>query len=225
MNGIRMMKAVLGFSSFVALLAGVMVIPCCTFIETSRVIKQETTRCNNNWAILKKANRAFQQNDYNQATDIYEQLRHSEDELIRRGAMYGLACTRLVLAENADEYKDALILWNSWTRMISVEMKDEDPRMINPFIQGIFLQIINREKFEGVSQSKENLGFFGLVQSREQEIQYLRDKLKSLESENSILKQQNEMMGKEIQILKDQIASFEAIDQKMQEKKKEMSSP
>jgi hypothetical protein len=225
MNGMRMMKSVLSISAVMAVFTGVMTVQCCTFIQTRRVITQETKKCHDDFAALERADKAFQKKNYRKAMDYYQHLRYAGDKLVRRRALYGLAVTRLILAENADEYNDALILWNSWSRLAPTEMNDEDPRMVGPLLRSFASQMIARKKSEKASPPKEKLTVLGSAQSGQKEIRHLKERLKVLEAENLTLKRQKEMMGKEIRTLKNQIVSFEAIDQKMQEKKKEISSP
>ena len=65
--------------------------------------------------------------------------------------------------------------------------------------------------------------------AKEKEIQQLNDRLKVMENEiQTMLKKQADYVGvleKQIQTLRDKIKSLEAIDQKIKEKKKEVSSP
>jgi len=139
--------------------------------------------------LLKNGYNAFVQTEYEKAAEIYNTLyQQSKNSKTRRWALYGLACTGLIKAENTFQHDEAIGLWNKWQKSFPETFSGEDPRMMGPYIQ-----------------------MTAPPCKKETEIKVLMNK--------------NACLEKEIITLKHQIASLEAIDQKIEEKKKEISSP
>jgi hypothetical protein len=81
--------------------------------------------------LLEDANDAFKNKSFVRAEELFSKLygkTHSND--LRRIALYGLACTRLVLATNDDEFNQAFNLWYSWYNIPSGNISEENPRMM-----------------------------------------------------------------------------------------------
>jgi DNA repair exonuclease SbcCD ATPase subunit len=178
---------------------------------------------------LKIANRALQNGDFKKALEGYEMLKHSTDDKIARKARYGLACTYLSLAENPEDVGEALTLWNAWSRQAPPDLEDEDPRILWLFLKRKILPKPDKIPARKEEQSDEKKQLAKLLRAKEEEIQRLNGRLKDMENEiQTILKRQADYVGimeSEIQTLREKIKSFEAIDQKIKEKKKEVSSP
>jgi len=88
--------------------------------------------------MLAEANEAFQNRAFLKAEELFRKLSegaYSHD--VRRIALYGLACTRFVLAENDDEFNQAFDLWYSWYQIPSGNISLEDPRMMEPVFEKI----------------------------------------------------------------------------------------
>jgi hypothetical protein len=146
--------------------------------------------------ILEKGNEAFQKGDFNKAREIYEILyRNSRDETIAREALYGLACTHFILAENSDDFNKAIVFWNKWSNLAPSVLEDEDPRMLGPLLQNKVKKWITDAGAVEILKSEANKVKL-LLQSKEQEIRTLKHQIKTLEE----------------------------IDQRIQEKKQEISS-
>ncbi len=146
--------------------------------------------------ILEKGNEAFQKGDFNKAREIYEILyQNSRDETIARESLYALACTHFILAENSDDFNKAIVFWNKWSSLASSVLEDEDPRMLGPLLQNKVKKWITDADTVEMLKSEANKVKL-LLQSKEQEIQTLKHQIKTLEE----------------------------IDQKIQEKKQEISS-
>ena len=147
-------------------------------------------------AMIKDANESFLQNDFEKALEIYESLsENSRNSEIRRIAGYGLACTKLMTADSPDEQENALTLWNQWIEQSPDKFRDEDPRLMGLYIQ----------KTTPPCQ-------------KDAEIKLVREK-------NRLLEKEIETLQTRVVTLESQISSLEAIDQKIQEKKKEISAP
>ena len=139
--------------------------------------------------LLKTGYESFVQSDYEKASEIYDDLyKESQNSDIKRRALYGLACTRLITAENSLEHEKAIQLWDKWMNSVPDVPSSEDPRLLAPYVE-----------------------MTAPPCQKEAEIQLLIEKINSLEQE--------------ILTLRHQISSLEAIDQKIEEKKKQISSP
>ena len=178
---------------------------------------------------LRIANQALQNGDYKKALEGYSLLTHSADDKIARKAHYGLACVKLSLAKNPDDVREALMLWDAWSKHAPADLEDEDPRILGPLLKSRVLPKPNKIQTRPAVISDEKLGFEKLIRAKEMEIQQLNDRLKVMENEiQTMLKNQADYVGvleRQIQNLRDKIKSLEAIDQKIKEKKKEVSSP
>ncbi|MEZ4603826.1 MAG: hypothetical protein R2861_10625 [Desulfobacterales bacterium] len=147
--------------------------------------------------MIKDANESFLQNDFEKALEIYESLsENSRNSEIRRIAGYGLACTKLMTADSLDEQENALTLWNQWIEQSPDKFRDEDPRLMGLYIQ------------KTTPPAKKILKSCLFVKKTV----YWRKKFETGAKPN-------------LMTLESQISSLEAIDQKMKEKKKEISSP
>jgi hypothetical protein len=185
---------------------------------------------------LEEARRAFERGDYKEAQGIYERLAregHSKD--LRQHALYALACTRMILAQDSQSFREALGLWEQWRKTAPTDNLNEDPRMMTP--------LLNR-----IPQPLQS-------QQEEEEIQLLREKNKVLEelyrtidfalweywrqcSPTDVLLEDPLMVTprlqnipqllqrqqEEIQRLRHQIEALEEIDRTIQEKKKGVTS-
>lgn len=178
---------------------------------------------------LRIANQALQNGDYKKALEGYSLLTHSADDKIARKAHYGLACAKLSLAENPEDVREALMLWDAWSKHAPADLEDEDPRILGPLLKSRILPKPNKIETRPAVIPDEKLRLEKLIRAKEKEIQQLNDRLKVMENEiQNILEKQADYVGvmeSEIQTMRDKIKSLEAIDQKIKEKKKEVSSP
>ncbi|MBC2717809.1 MAG: hypothetical protein HF978_21100 [Desulfobacteraceae bacterium] len=118
--------------------------------------------------ILNTGYEAFTQADYEEASHIFNSLYQTgSNGVIRRRALYGLACTRLLTARNTIQFDEAVTLWNTWVNSAPDEFAPEDPRLLCPFIQ------------KSESPCK-----------KEEEIQLLNKKIDLMQKETKTLKHQ-----------------------------------
>jgi hypothetical protein len=159
--------------------------------------------------MLRKGYAAFGDGEYRAAAEIFEKLRgSSQDREIARKALFGLAGARLAMAETPDAYTDALSLLDDWARSLPQELRDEDSRMLVP-------ALVKAVSGPSPSINRQEAA------ARHKTLRLLR----GMERENQQLKGQLESRDKEIENLKQKIEMIQSIDQKIQEKKKEISLP
>ena len=177
---------------------------------------------------LVRGHEAFQRREFKKALEIFDTLRHQakNNEIVRK-ATFALACTHFVLAENPEEFKAAMALWEAWKQILPTSIADEDPRMLDQLLQK--LSYVEAEtKTGGASNSSKTAEYQHELRTNEKEIRSLKQKLEDREKEIIVLKEQNMLLkGKEAELekLRNQINALEVIEHKIQRKKKEMTSP
>jgi len=204
------------------------VLGCGLALEPPETMKK-TIRPDPDCIALRTANHAMQNGDFKKALEGYTILQHSSNDKIARNAHYGLACAKLSLAEDPEKVREALMLWDAWSKNAPADLEHEDPRILGPLLKSRNFPKPNNTQLRPVIVSNEKSRFEKLLHAKEKEIQQLNDRLKAMENEiQTMLKNQADYVGvleSQIQTLRDKIKSLEAIDQKMKEKKKEVSSP
>ncbi len=207
------------------LLVGLLVIGslcCCSSGPVLKIRSQVFHGSDSGAGELKEGTLAFDRGDYPRAAAIFEVLSEdARDDVISRRALFGLAASRLMLAQTPDEYREAINLWECWSRQAPWKTDDEDPHMVTPFLEQMThhnIAEIRLNKTDKVppaardGNSNNNIALYkNLLQSREKEIEQLKSKLDARE--------------KEIRRLKHQITSLEEIHLKYQERKQEVSPP
>lgn len=170
--------------------------------------------------------RKFRAGDFDDALIDFNILKASaHSERYSRMAEYASACMRLILAQSADDFREAMGLWASWSEGGS-SADVEDPRLLWPLLQRIAL-LGHPTNCEADSEKEEkprkrpqyNVEWVNrdlaacksLAQAKEKEAERLKTRLESKE--------------REVRRLKQQIESLEAIHLKFQERQKEVSSP
>jgi hypothetical protein len=153
-------------------------------------------------ASLKKGYRAFQLKDFQKAEKIFAALQNIENKEISKKAQYALACTKWVAADTPEAAREAFGRWKK-VRTGDPQMATEDSfRMLEVFIETMFLppHCQGPADMAGEHQCQQ------LVNERDIQIDQLRLKIKQTKGE--------------VRLLKKKIKSIEEIDQKIQEKKK-----
>lgn len=183
----------------------------CTHTQSFSPFPEKNQQYDADLATLQRADKAFQEKNYQKALEIYSILSQlPQDRTTRRKALYGLACTRLVLAENQTDLNQAIILWDAWSQTVPQKLSGEDPRMLRPIlIQKSTIQMPKKQIVikEDAAENKINSE---IIRSKNNEIQRLQNQIN--------------IQKKEIEKLNHQINSLEAIDQDILQKKKEIST-
>jgi hypothetical protein len=163
--------------------------------------------------------RTFRAGDYKTAGDLFEVVStSSESEALRRKALYALACTRLALARDPDQYDAAMNLWELWSHSASAELPAEDPRMLSPLLER-WRTPVQRIQPAASEMPAGN----GPRAASAQPVKVIKDK----DCEKVLQGKEKELqrLRRQIEALRHQIEALEAIHRKIQEKKQEVSSP
>lgn len=176
----------------------------------------------------------FERGQYQKAQDTFKSLTQmGGDEDLRRKALYALACTRLIMANDPQSYLQALAVWESWEKAVPSEMPHEDPRMVTPLLKRIPQPLNNQQeevellkhKIEVLEEVHRTIDFAIWEYWRESAPTdvLLEDPLMvtpRLQNISQLLQRQQD----EIQRLRHQIEALEEIDRTIEEKKKEATS-
>lgn len=183
----------------------------CSQIQKFPSFQTADSRHHADKAALQKGNEAFQNGDYQKAFETYRMLSQlAENSTTRRKALYGLACTMLILSEKPKDLDEAIILWDTWSQLVPTKIVDEDPRMLRPLLMDKGFQEKTKDKWNIEKKMNPNQDHSEMVKVRDNKILQLQKQLKIMKSE--------------LQTLKHQISSLEEIDQDIFEKKKDIST-
>jgi hypothetical protein len=207
---------VLAMWAALALLAG-----GCT--PTNRIIDdlRHTIRFETDHKTLDNGFSALDNGHYGQAEAIFADLKDTTgSQVVRRKAQYGYAVTRLIQARTPGQSAAAIALWDAWRQHYPSDPEWEDPRVLEPLFlcrqkggQRAVCQGTVPESEYKVSERKNKRLLL--------EVDTLKQRLAALEAGKA------ELLGaknQEIKNLKEKIRALEAIDQKIQEKKKAVSA-
>jgi hypothetical protein len=191
---------------------------------TNRIIDdlRHTIRFETDHENLDNGFAALEKRHYRQAEAIFASLKDSSgSQVVQRKARYGYAITRLIRARDAGERAAAIALWDAWRQTYSPNSEAEDPRMLEPLF--LCRQRGNERAIcRGTVPETEYKGCRQKIGRLQLEVETLRQRLEALRAGKAELQ---ETKDREIRNLKDKIHALEAIDQKIQEKKKEVSAP
>ncbi|MGV8074191.1 MAG: hypothetical protein AB2L11_06530 [Syntrophobacteraceae bacterium] len=166
----------------------------------------------------------FKNGDYAKAMAVFEFLsENAENNEVYRKAVYALACTRLILAQTPEEFNEALTLWDCWNRQVPDSIRDEDPRMMAPFLERITPPGSPEFCIQGQARSKKKAP--AKIDFLNKDVLVYKNLLEAKEKEFERTKVKLDLKEKEVRRLRQQIDSLEAIHLKFQEKQKEVSSP
>jgi hypothetical protein len=173
---------------------------------------------------------AIKKAQYAEAEVLLQKLSDtSGSQLIRRQALYGLAVTRLMMANSNEQFQEALLTWRKWRQSDFREATGEDPALLEPFLMCKFPPGSIEEVSAANSDTCRGAVAWPLYEQALKKAESDQKSLEMLKKKHEALKAEKESLIKtrdsEIQILEDKIKALEAIDQKIQQKKTEISSP
>ncbi|MFZ5570860.1 MAG: hypothetical protein ACOZF0_10665 [Thermodesulfobacteriota bacterium] len=167
---------------------------------------------NADWVTLERGNKALRNGDYRKALEIYQMLSQlAKQKKIRRQALYGMACAQLIQAEDEVEMETSITLWDAWSGIAADELKEEDPRLLKALLD---------QKME-FKRTEANKLLEPRPRPRKPDIRAIRKK----DAEIKRLRAQIERLKSELRESTHQLETLEAIDQKIQEKKKGIALP
>ena len=207
------------------IILGLLWISGCGFPLTKATVPGESIH-EKDRKILEQANQHLLAGDTENAQQIFFDLHKSTtNPLILRRSLYGLACTGLLLAQTVEEFERALALLDKWNQMVPQSLGSEDPRMLQPLVESRLAELkASRSKIKALKSRVLKLNHQNF-QDRDQKFNTLKQQLKEKTRKIDQQKKRIDNLEAQIQTLKEQIKALETIDQKIQEKKKEISSP
>jgi len=176
------------------------------------VVVEETRRTASGLPSWGDGIRAFQAGDYGRAMDVFERVSQgAENDGLRSQALYALACTKLATARDAKGFQDAMAVWERWTKSLSSEVRQEDPRMLAP--------LLTRLSQQGFLESRPS------ASSKQAEDAACRRNLRAREEQLRLREEELQVKTDEIQRLNEQMEALETIHRSMDEKRKGAISP
>lgn len=152
---------------------------------------------------LRTGEQAFESGDFDTAETIFLEVATSDTSVqTKNTALYNLACTRIITADNFDKFIQAINLFNDWHSTYPATVYMENPNLIVSALTSRSLVfhldrlILEQEHESALSQSSNNQK---IISRQRMEIQNLKHNLQTLQH---------------------QIDELEVIDQQLQEKKK-----
>ena len=217
-TGLHLRATWFGWTWLVMICCGLS-LSACVHIPEVQPAKESTLNHDAAWNAWEEGLAAFQRGDYRTAQKYFEGVsKRALDETLRRKGLYGLACTRLVVAQTPDEYNAALNLWELWNQMAPPELVGEDPRMVAQLLPRLYPTELTK-----ISPASEVPPPGSSRSSATPAVRVVKDK----ECEKQLRESERELqrLKRQIRTLRLQIEALEAIHRKIQEKKKEVSSP
>lgn len=142
-----------------------------------------------------------------------------------RMALYGLACSKLMVANTPKEYHEALGLWQTWVQCAVPAKEHEDPVLFQPIIDRKLLISnipLSANSNEAIEEGDYITRWF--IIRAGQEMERLRGQLEVANQKIENRDKKIKTFKAEIIRLNEQIKAFETIDQKIQKKKNAIPS-
>ncbi|MFZ1985974.1 MAG: hypothetical protein WAU91_16265 [Desulfatitalea sp.] len=158
---------------------------------------------------------------YDQAVNRFTAIReHTANPTMARMALFGIACSRLMLAETPKAYKDAVALWDTWVQCAPTQQEEENPTLLAPLVANkmIFSHISFDAEGVAATEKAPSVPQWFVVRAN-QEIQRLKNQLDAAGQNVEARDKKIKTLEKEVERLNEQIKAFESIDQKIQKKK------
>ena len=151
----------------------------------------------------------FQQQQYEAAIQAFTFAEASVHPGLRRRATYGKACAQLALADSTKAWSQALALWEAWRTQNVEPWQAEDARMLGPALVRLGTECIYNDVLHTRYQKQ---------------VSRLETNLRLAQEKETKLNQRIQTLQRQMNALKKRLASLEAIDQEMQEKKKKLQT-
>jgi len=177
---------------------------------------------------LKQGYAALEKGDPEAAQAIFEELKNNSSIMtIKRRAHYGLAVAQFLASQDETQHQAAIATWHQWRDSYPVDENCEDPRVLEPLVicpdtSAPKLWPMGEAACKGKVPGYLHDELRGDFQRLQQHVLQLEKTISQLKTEKQQLK---DAKNKEIQLLKEKIKALEAIDQNIEKKKNEISSP
>jgi hypothetical protein len=177
---------------------------------------------------LETAMTAYDRGDYEQARQLFKQLASSSaSELYSRKAKLGLICSRLITAENQDDYTAAIGMWHHFGET-TVDANVWDMRLLDPLVVRMTPKTTTRVVYihppaepRTAASGNPSTDPSGDPQAPSKQVANLKKKAAQADR----LQRRVDALSAENQSLKEKIKALEAIDQSIQKKKTEIAAP
>ncbi|MBT8342769.1 MAG: hypothetical protein HKP58_02560 [Desulfatitalea sp.] len=164
--------------------------------------------------------------DYSSAARQFAAIREQTvNPDMARMALYGLACARIMTANTAKEYHEALGLWRNWLQIAPPEQTRENPTLFGPIVENKLLISnipIDPNNTNNLQEGTAISGWF--ISQADEQIRLLKAQLAAANQNLEKQELKNKKLRNEIIRLNKQIKAFETIDQKIQKKKNAIPS-
>ncbi len=180
----------------------------------------------------------YDDDDFQRAAEHFQLLwTTATDPAVKKEALHGLACSRLVLADKPEEFDTARELWRQWKYTTGPGIPENYRVLYGPVMEKWFSteycgplcpQIEEETPVPPLSCPEIALpveSYYGAYAEAAAQNTELRNRLKKRENEIRTLQQQASKMEKAVKALKSQIAAIEEIHQEINEKKKGIQTP
>jgi hypothetical protein len=181
----------------------------------------------------------YESGDFRKAAEHFQLLWTTAiDPAVKREALHGLACSRLVLANKPEEFDTARELWRQWKYSGGPGCPENDRVLYGPVMEKWFATDYCGELCDQMEEEETPVltllcpevalpveSYYGAYAEATAQNAELRKRLKQRENEIRTLRQQASKMEKAVNALKDQIAAIEEIHQEINEKKKGIRNP
>jgi len=181
-------------------------------------------RFTSDYETLETALAAYDRGDYEQAQRLFKRLvSASASDLYARKAKLGLICSRLITAENQDDYTAAVGMWHQFGET-AVDTNAWDMRLLDPLVVRMTPKTTTRVVY--IHPPAEQRTDLRGKQSGDTPVppEQVAD-LKKMAAQADRLQGRIDEVIAENQSLKEKIKALEAIDQSIQKKKTEISAP
>jgi hypothetical protein len=177
---------------------------------------------------LEAALTAYDRGDYERAQMLFKRLAStSASDLYARKAKLGLICTRLITADNQDDYTAAIGMWHQFGET-AVDTTVWDMRLLDPLVVRMTPKTTTRVVYihppagqQTALSTNQSSHPSGDAQVQAQQLSDLKKKT----AQAARLQRRIDEIEAENQSLKEKIKALEAIDQIIQKKKTEISAP
>ncbi len=144
------------------------------------------------------------------AAQIFEIVsQRTESRTILNRALFGLAVTRMIMAEDPEMYEEALRIWRNWNMLAPTTLSVKELRMLEPLFTRIPPSGLDEMKRKEEAYQREIRRYKQLLAAQKKEKNSLKKKLKSKEND--------------VKSLEHKIESMEIIDQEKNRKKRTTS--